>query len=82
MYVKEQDRIFELPAVSAGPVVNTVGAGDALFSGFVHFYAKGLTPLECLMRAQWFAAAKIRVSGAAKGFVSEEALENLMKGRE
>lgn len=82
MYVKEQDRIFELPAVSAGPVVNTVGAGDALFSGFIHFYAKGLTPLECLMRAQWFAAAKIRVSGAAKGFVSEEALENLMKGRE
>lgn len=79
MYVKEQDHIFELPAFSAGSVVNTVGAGDALFSGFVHYYAKGLNPLECLARAQWFAAAKIRVSGASRGFVTEEDLEKLMQ---
>ena len=82
MYVKDQDRIFELPAVNAGPVVNTVGAGDALFSGFLHCYAKGLTPLECLIRAQWFAAAKIRVSGASKGFVTEEELGILMNSRQ
>lgn len=79
MYVKAQNRIFELPAAYAGPVVNTVGAGDALFSAFVHYYAKGLTPLECLSRAQWFAAAKIRVSGASKGFVTEEELEKQMQ---
>ncbi len=74
MYVRRENRIYELPAVNAGPVVNTVGAGDALFSGFLHFYASGMVPLDCLVNAQWFAAAKIRQSGAAKGFVTEAEL--------
>lgn len=79
MYLKEQDRIIELPAVSVGQVVNTVGAGDALFSAFVHYYAKGLPPTECLMRAQLFASAKIGVSGASKGFVAETIIEELYR---
>lgn len=79
MYVRQQNRVFELPAADAGMVVNTVGAGDALFSGFIHYYTKGLPPLECLTRAQWFAAAKIRVSGASRGLVTEEELEDLMQ---
>ncbi len=78
MYVRDENRILELPAVNAGPVVNTVGAGDALFSSFLHFYSKGLPPLECLEKAQWFAAAKIRQSGAARGFVREAELEALI----
>lgn len=77
MYLKEENRFVELPAVELGPVVNTVGAGDALFSGFVHYYAKGMDPVEALKRAQVFAAAKIRVSGAAQGFVTEEEVERL-----
>ncbi|MGM9600516.1 MAG: carbohydrate kinase family protein [Faecousia sp.] len=77
MYLRETGEIYALPAAHAGPVVNTVGAGDALFSGFLHFYAKGLPPLEALSHAQRFAAAKIRVSGAAKGFVTETELESL-----
>lgn len=75
MYLKEQDSFFELPAVRVGEVVNTVGAGDALFSSFVHYYAKGMEPLEALARAQIFASAKIRVSGASKGFVTEADVE-------
>ena len=77
MYLRETGQICELPAAQVGPVVNTVGAGDALFSGFLHFYAKGLSPLDALSLAQRFAAAKIRVSGAAKGFVTEAELEAL-----
>lgn len=77
MYVRAENRLYELPAVQVGPVVNTVGAGDALFSAFVHGWAEGRTPLEALIRAELFASAKIRVSGASKGFVSEEALEAL-----
>lgn len=77
MYLKAEDRFVELPAVQVGQVVNTVGAGDALFSGFVHYYAKGMEPVEALKRAQVFAAAKIRVSGAAQGFVTEEEVERL-----
>ena len=75
MYLKEEDRIIELPAARVGEAVNTVGAGDALFSAFVHYYAKGYHPVDALARAQVFASAKIRVSGASKGFVTEAEVE-------
>lgn len=77
VYLRRADRIHELPAAHVGEVVNTVGAGDALFSAFVHFTAKGCEPLEALYLAQRFAAAKIRTSGASRGFVTEEELERL-----
>ncbi len=79
LYLRQTGQVYSLPAVQVGPVVNTAGAGDALFSGFLHYYAKGMPPLEALALAQLFAAAKIRVSGAAKGFVTEEALEALRR---
>lgn len=78
MYLREEGRFFELPAARVGEVVNTVGAGDALFSSFLHFYAKGLHPVECLRRAQVFAAAKIRQSGASRGFVTEAEVEEML----
>ena len=71
--------MFTLPAVRVGEVVNTVGAGDALFSGFLHAYAAGAHPVEALVRAELFASAKIRVSGAARGFVPAEELEGLFR---
>ncbi len=75
LYLRETGEILELPAASVGTVVNTVGAGDALFSSFLHFYAKGMAPVEALHRAQIFAAHKITVSGASQGFVTEEIVE-------
>ena len=75
MYLRETGRITELPAAHMGAVVNTVGAGDALFSSFLHYYAKGCTPEEALRRAQVFAAHKITVSGASSGFVTEDTVE-------
>lgn len=75
MYLRENDQMLELPAASVGPVVNTVGAGDALFSAFLHYYAKGCDPVDALRRAQLFAAHKITVSGASKGFVTEQTIE-------
>lgn len=77
MYVRAEDRLYELPAERTGEVVNTVGAGDALFSAFVHYFSKGFPPLEALRRAQIFASAKIRTSGASKGFITEAELESL-----
>lgn len=79
LYVKSENRFYELPAVRVGEVVNTVGAGDALFSAFVHYYAQGLSAVDCLRRAQIFASAKIRVSGASKGFISEGEVEELLQ---
>lgn len=78
MYLRDDNWFHEMPAAHVGEVVNTVGAGDALFSSFLHFYAKGLHPVECLKRAQIFAAAKIRVSGASKGFVTEAEVEEMI----
>ena len=78
MYLRETDQIVEMPAVSVGHVVNTVGAGDALFSAFLHYYGKGYAPTDALHRAQIFAACKITVSGASNGFVSEQIVEELV----
>lgn len=75
MYLGEKDEFVELPAVKTNEVVNTVGAGDALFSAFVHFYAKGMEAIECLKRAQIFASLKIAYNGASLGFASEEEIE-------
>ena len=44
-----------------------------------HFYAKGLEPIECLKRAEIFAAYKIGFDGASVGFCDEEMVETLVK---
>ena len=75
IYLRETGEITPMPAASVGPVVNTVGAGDALFASFLHFYGKGYSPVAALERAQLFAAHKITVSGASNGFVTEQTIE-------
>lgn len=78
MYVKAENKFYELPAVKVGDVVNTVGAGDALFSSFIHYIAKGLSPLEALNHAQVFASYKIGFNGASEGFADEQLIEALI----
>ncbi len=75
MYERATDSIRSFDAVPPEKVVNTVGAGDALFSSFVHFYAKGLGAQNALCRAQIFASAKIGSNGASLGFLTEEEVE-------
>lgn len=79
MYLREGNWFHEVPAAHVGEVVNTIGAGDALFSSFLHYYAKGLHPVDCLKRAVVFAAAKIRASGASRGFVTEGEIEEMLQ---
>ena len=69
-------KISVIPAYSEGRVVNTVGAGDALFSAFMHWYVKGMEPAQALRRAVVFAGLKILSSGASVGFVSEREVED------
>jgi len=77
MYLREENQIRFMPSFHVGEVVNTVGAGDSLFSAFLHYYAQGMPPMECLLRAQIFASAKIGVSGAGRGFIPPERVEEL-----
>jgi sugar/nucleoside kinase (ribokinase family) len=55
--------------------VNTVGAGDALFSAFLHYHCKGFSSLEALKRAQIFASAKITANGGGLGFAEESKID-------
>ncbi|MBI4871582.1 MAG: carbohydrate kinase family protein [Candidatus Riflebacteria bacterium] len=69
--------VGRFPAVAIRPVVNTIGAGDALFSCFVHAYARSNDPYEALRKAQVFASHKIGEKGAADGFLDAAALAEL-----
>lgn len=73
-----KDTVF-VPAYSPEQIVNTVGAGDALFSSFLHYYIKGISAEDALKRAVIFAGLKIGFNGASLGFCSEEKIESLIK---
>ena len=79
MLDSSENKIYSIKSVYTRPVVNTVGAGDSLFSAFVHFYLKNLSPVECLKNAVTFASYKIGESGGAKGFLTEPELKKTVK---
>lgn len=74
----DNDDVCLVPAFAGGKVINTVGAGDALFSSFLHFYAKGMDAKKALQRAVIFAGIKIGHNGASKGFSKEQEIEKLI----
>ncbi len=76
-YERATDSIMRLPAVGIGGVVNTVGAGDALFTAFNHYYFRGYDALDAMKRAEIFAALKIRFDGGAVGLATEEQVEKV-----
>jgi acarbose 7IV-phosphotransferase len=78
LYLREDDSLEQVPAVQVRPVVSTIGAGDALFSCFVHYYAGGLAPAAALRKAVVFAGYKIGEAGAADGFLDEAGLDELL----
>ncbi|MBC8100653.1 MAG: carbohydrate kinase family protein [Armatimonadetes bacterium] len=73
--VKDHQFIERIPAVYTRPVVNTVGAGDALFSAFVHTYLHTNNPYTAIQKAVIFASYKIGMTGAADGFLDAFALD-------
>ena len=74
--VRDQGR-WLVPAVQTRSVVSTVGAGDALLSGFVHHYVRTGDARAALERATVFASWKIGEAGGANGFLREDELERL-----
>ena len=77
--VRQDNFVGRFPAVTTRPVVSTIGAGDALFSAFVHFYAHDRDPYTALRRAITFASWKIGVTGGADGFMTEAELLQLLR---
>lgn len=72
-----KDGYFErIPSVFTRPVVNTIGAGDALFSCFIHEYLLSAgDPYQAIKKAVVFASYKIGESGAARGFLNQSQLD-------
>jgi ribokinase len=64
-----------VPAVITRSLVSTIGAGDALFSAFAHFWLRGHEAAAALAKAATFASWKIGKRGAAQGFLDEASLE-------
>jgi sugar/nucleoside kinase (ribokinase family) len=75
--VRHDNFLERIPAVATRPVVNTIGAGDALFSAFVHSYLHTRDPYQAIRKAVVFASYKIGEKGAAQGFLSASALDEL-----
>ena len=75
--VRADEAIEHIPAIYTRPVVSSIGAGDALFSAFVHLYARTGDPYLALRKAIVFASYKIGVAGAADGFLSAPDLDTL-----
>lgn len=78
LYVKSSDVFYEIPAFQTRKPVNTVGAGDALLSAFVHFYIGGCSPYDALRFASVFASYKIGDKSASAGFLSEREVKELL----
>lgn len=79
LFDSKTDKISVIPAYSGTKVVNTVGAGDALFSSFLHFYTKYSDAKEALKRAVVFAGIKIGHNGASQGFCTEDYVEKIIE---
>ena len=74
MYIGKMDKFYYEKAVAPLGVTSTLGAGDALFSAFAHFYKKGYILEKCLRFAVLFAGIKIHYAGGSNGFISEKEL--------
>lgn len=74
------DGFWNACRLCARPVLNTIGAGDALFSAFIHVYAESGDPYAAMTKAMTFASYKIGATGAADGFLSATELEHLHAG--
>ena len=77
--VRKDDFVGRFPAVQVRPIVNTIGAGDALFSSFLHGYLQTGDPYLSIQRAILFAGYKIGGISAADGFLSAAELDDLAK---
>ena len=74
----EKGEAVVIPAYSTGKIVNTIGAGDALFSAFLHFYTKDSDAESALRKAVVFAGIKIGYNGASVGFCKENDIESVI----
>ena len=72
LYDKNKNIIAHYNTVKTHKTVNTVGAGNALFSCFLHFDNKTKDSVFAVKNAMLFASYKIGFMGTSSGFMTEE----------
>lgn len=75
LYSAKEGSVLEYKPVKTNEVVNTVGAGNAMFSAFLHYYVKTGDEREAVKNALLFASYKIGFVGTSIGFMTEEQIE-------
>lgn len=72
------EQSVHIPALNAGPVVATVGAGDAFNGGFATALSEGLTPVKAAHFATAVAALSVTKDGAAASMPLRAEIEALL----
>lgn len=75
IYDKIKDMIAHYKTVKTNEVVNTVGAGNALFACFLHYYQETGDAVNAIKNALLFASYKIGYMGTSNGFMTVEQME-------
>ena len=81
LYQRADRSFFHAQACAPRGVRNTVGAGDALFSAFVHEWLQHHNAPLALQRACLFAGWKVGAIGAADGFADVNEWQQLLTTR-
>jgi ribokinase len=75
LFDKTKDIRAHYKTVKTNEVVNTIGAGNALFACFLHFYMETSDSVNAIKNALLFASYKIGYMGTSNGFMTIEQLE-------
>ncbi|MBD5135721.1 MAG: carbohydrate kinase family protein [Lachnospiraceae bacterium] len=76
IYSSKENIFAEYKSVKTLEIVNTVGAGNALFSCFLHYYLKDGNAVAAIKNALLFASYKIGFVGTSNGFMTEEQINH------
>ncbi len=68
-----------VPAITAGPVVETTGAGDAFNGGLAAALAEGKLPLDAIQFGTATAAISVTRSGTAPSMPDRNEIETLLR---
>jgi ribokinase len=72
------DRALHLPAIDAGPVVETTGAGDAFNGGFAVAWAEGRPPEDAVRFGIATAGISVTRPGTAPSMPSRAEIDALL----
>ncbi|MEI6810809.1 MAG: carbohydrate kinase family protein [Candidatus Nomurabacteria bacterium] len=79
-YMKYENTYFNMPIFpDIAPPLERTGAGDAFFSTFISYLAKGFDPAYAIRRAPVNSMNVVQHVGAQEGLLTESAIEELLK---